>query len=71
MKAPKGSRLATIAKNLRRGSHQPDKIIFDSRRMKNIPDRIIEQELSRQLRYIAKITKIKFVNRHGAVIDIK
>ena len=71
MKAPTGGRLSSVEKNLRRGSKQAANIIFDSRRMKHVPDRAIIGELSKLLQFIRKIKCIKFVNRHGEIIDIE
>jgi hypothetical protein len=71
MKSPKGRKLTLVEKNLRRGSKQSDKIIFDSRRIKRLPDKAIMRELSAQLKFIAKIKKIKFVGRQGQVVDIE
>jgi len=70
MKAPTGKTLSSIEKNLRRGSKQANNIIFDSRRMKRIPDKAIVRELSAKLHHISKIERIIFINRHGAIIDI-
>jgi len=70
MKAPTGKQLSSIEKNLRRGSKQASNIIFDSRRMKQVPDKAIARELSAKLHYISKIERIIFINRHGEIIDI-
>ena len=71
MKSPRASSLKTVERNLKRGSWQSDKIVFDSRRMKLIPDKAIGRELTKRLKEIDRINQIKFVNRHGKVIDIK
>jgi hypothetical protein len=69
-KAPKGHTLDVVGRNLRRASRKADSIVFDSRRMKKIPDKAISRELSTQLHFIAKIRRIKFVDRSGNVVDI-
>jgi hypothetical protein len=38
--------------------------------MKKIPDAVIERELSKWLHEMKKLDRIKFINRHGVVIDI-
>jgi len=71
MKAPDGASLAVVERNLRRGLRQANKIVFDSRRVKKIPDKAIQRELSSQLKHITELEQIMFVNRHGEVIDIE
>jgi hypothetical protein len=71
MKSPTANHLRTVGKNLKEGRWQSDKIVFDSRRMKRVPDKAIMRELSKQLSEIKGVTQIKFVNRHGESIDIK
>jgi hypothetical protein len=71
IKSPTGAKLSLVEKNLRRGSKQSDGIIFDSRRVKHLPDKAIARELSTQLKFINNVKRIKFVNRHGKVLDIK
>jgi len=71
IKAPNGGRLSSVEKNLRRGSKQSGNIIFDARRMKNIPDKAIAAELSKQLQHISKVRQIIFINRHGEIVDIE
>ncbi|MCL2438782.1 MAG: hypothetical protein FWC99_06905 [Coriobacteriia bacterium] len=70
-KAPNGSKLSLVEKNLRRGLKQCDKIIFDSRRVKRIPDDAIERELVKWSMEIKGLGKLKFINRHRKIIDIK
>lgn len=70
MKAPKASNLKAVERNLKRGKWQSCRIVFDSRRMKHVPDKAIERELRRRFTEINGIKEIKFINRHGQVIDI-
>lgn len=70
MKAPKASSLKAVERNLKRGKWQSCRIVFDSRRMKYIPDKAIERELRRRFSEIKEIKQIKFINRHSQVIDI-
>ena len=72
MKAPNGSLMKRAEKNIRRGLTQSSNIAFDSRRLKNIPNPVIEREL-RTCAYdrVKKLKHLIFVNRKGNVIDIK
>ena len=71
MKAPNGAKLSLVEKNLRRGIKQCDKIIFDSHRVKRIPDKAIARELAKWSTEIRGLQRLKFVNRHGEIIDIR
>lgn len=70
MKAPRASNLKAVERNLKRGRWQSCLIVFDSRRMKGVPDKAIEQELRRRFVEIKEIKRIKFINRHSQVVDI-
>jgi hypothetical protein len=70
MKAPRGSTLKSVERNLKRGRWQSSKIVFDSRRMKKVPDKAIERELRQRIKEIPDVEQIKFVNRHSKIIDI-
>jgi hypothetical protein len=69
-KAPTGANLEVVERNLKKGKHQASLIVFDSRRMKKVPDNAIERELRSRLIKTKPLQAIKFVNRHGEVIDI-
>ena len=71
MKAPKSARLSAVERNLKRAYHQSTNIIFDSRRIKNLSDRVIEKELRKQSNLTKKIKCLLFVNRSGSVLIIK
>ncbi len=70
MKSPTADNLKAIRRNLREARWQSDKIVFDSRRMKKVPDVAIERELSAQFKQISGITRIRFINRHGIVSEV-
>lgn len=71
-KSPRASNMKAVERNLRRGVDQSVCIVFDSRRMKGIPDKAIERELRTcALSRIKKLQHLLFVNRKGEVIDIK
>ena len=71
MKAPRSGKLSAVEDNLKKASRQADKVVFDSRRMKRIPDNAIERELAVKSHVNKSVTRVKFVNRYGKVIDIK
>jgi hypothetical protein len=70
-KAPMGSAMKVVERNLKRARWQSANVVFDSRRMKNVPDAAIQRELSKMLHELKEIHCILFVNRHGIVIDVK
>ena len=71
MKAPKASNARAIDRNLRRALRQSTRIIIDARRMKKLPDSVVERELRKHAREMKSIQKLVFVNHHGDVVDIK
>lgn len=70
IKSPIANKLSAVERNLKRAYHQSTSIIFDSRRMKYLPDKSIQQELIKQFRLTKNIKHILFVNRRHEVIDI-
>lgn len=71
MKAPKADNARAIDRNLRRALHQSTYIIFDSRRMKKLPDAVIERELRKHAQEMRSIKHLWFINRRREIIDIK
>jgi hypothetical protein len=71
LKSPRSNKLNAVQRNLRRGARQSRNIVFTSKRVKKIPDKSIQRELSRRLNESNKISAIKFINRHGKIVDIK
>lgn len=71
MKSPKASNIKAVERNVKRARWQSPNIIFDSRRMKGIPDKAIERELRKHAFEISGVKHLVFVNRHAFVIDIK
>lgn len=71
MKAPRGTTLSVVDRNLRRAAKKCRNVVFDSHRIKNVPDAAIERELISRLSTISKIDRIKFINRHAKIIDIE
>jgi hypothetical protein len=70
-KAPNGSSISLVEKNLRRAVKQASNIVFDSHRVKRIPDSALQRELVKWAKEIKGIDRLKFINRHRVVIDIK
>lgn len=70
IKSPIANKLSAVERNLKRAYHQSASIIFDSRRMKRLPDKSIQKELIKQHRLTKNIKQILFVNRKHEVIDI-
>lgn len=70
MKAPKSGKLHMVEQNLRRALRQSPNVIFDSRRMKGLPDSAIERELRKWAKELASLRRLLFVGRHGIVIDM-
>lgn len=71
IKAPRSDKASSIDKNIRKALHQSKCVIFDSRRMKRIPDIAIEKELRKSASVLRSMRHLLFVNRHGEVVDIK
>ena len=71
MKAPKSGRTDMIQKNLRRALHQSRNVIFDSRRMKNLPDKAIEREVRLRANELKTLRRLIYVNRSGEVVVVR
>lgn len=71
LKAPKASNARAIDRNLRRALRQSPRIVIDSRRMKDLPDAVVERELRKHARDMRSIQRLLFVNRSKEVIDMK
>ncbi|WP_270295106.1 hypothetical protein [Eggerthella sinensis] len=71
IKSPTASSIKAIERNLKRARWQSGNIIFDSRRMKGVPDAAVERELRKWASELRGVTHVLFVNRHGVVIDIR
>ena len=71
IKAPISNKASAVDKNVRKALHQSKFVIFDSHRMKQVPDDVIERELRKSARILRSMRHLLFVNRHRDVIDIK
>lgn len=70
LKSPNGSKLSTIERNLRRAKTQSKYIVFDSIRIKKIPDSAIKREIQSKAPLITDINEIILINRRRECIDI-
>lgn len=71
IKAPISSKASAVDKNIRKALHQSKFVIFDSYRMKQLPDSVIERELRKSARVLHSMRRLLFVDRRRSVIDIK
>lgn len=46
-------------------------MVFDCRRMKSLPDDVVERELRKRLKELRSLKSLLFVNHRGEVVDIK
>ena len=71
MKAPKSDKVSMIRKNLRRAMHQSLNVIFDSRRMKRLPNAVIEREIRVRAAEMRTLQHLIYISRGGEVLRIK
>ena len=60
-KAPTGNSKKVIERNLKKARWQSGNVVFDSRRMKKLPDVAIQQELSKRLKEMKGLNRILFI----------
>lgn len=70
IKSPRSSRLRAIESNLKKACRQSANIVFDSKRMSNLPDASIKKELIKQAKLAKSIKNLLLVNRRREVVDI-
>ena len=71
MKAPKASTARAVERNLHRALQQSARVVLDCRRMKNLPDSVVERELRKRLKELRSLKGLLFVNHRGDVVDIQ
>jgi hypothetical protein len=69
-KSPKSAKIDAIERNLKRGTRQSVRLVISSHRIKRLPDKAIEREITIKMRANKKLEAVKFINRHGKIIDI-
>ena len=60
-----------MERNLHRALQQSAHVVFDCRRMKSLPDDVVERELRKRLKELRSLKSLLFVNHRGEVVDIK
>ena len=71
MKSPTTNSKRRIQRTLRDALRQADCFVFDSQRMKGLPDKAILQELIKWAPELKSLKHLLFIGRNGIVIDIK
>lgn len=71
MKSPKSSSTRAIERNLRRALGQSSRVVFDSSRMKQMPDLTVERELRKRAEEMKSLKRLILVSKRRQVIDIK
>lgn len=71
IKAPRSPQIAKVLKVVREALHQAPNVIYDSQRVKNLPDAQIERELRRIAPMLPAMKNLIFVNRKRETIVIK
>ncbi len=70
-KAPTSDKVAMIQKNIRRALHQSPFVVFDSRRMKRLPNTAIEREVRLRSAELKSLKKLIYINRNGEIVIVK
>ncbi|MDR1300645.1 MAG: hypothetical protein LBK50_02965 [Candidatus Nomurabacteria bacterium] len=70
LKAPNGKTLKSVERNLKRGKWQSSRIVFDTHRMKRVPDGAIKREIRSKIDNITEIEIVKFIGRRKDIVDI-
>lgn len=71
MKAPTGSHLSVVGKNVKKAMSQSYCIVLDSKRMKDVRDFQVMRELEKQLELNRKIKALIFVDKKRTVTKLK
>lgn len=70
-KSPTSDKLNVVEKNIRKALHQSSNVVFDSRRMKRLPNSAIEREVRKWSKALNSLSALLYINKQGAVIGIK
>jgi len=71
VKSPTSNNIRVIEKRLREALHQSRDVIFDSRRMRRLENRVIQAEVEKWAHSLTSTRRLLYVNREGDVIKIK
>lgn len=69
IKSPRSGKARMIEQNLRRALRQSSSVVFDSRRMKGVPDAVVERELRKCGAELKSLKRLIMVDRHGKIIE--
>ena len=71
IKSPKSSYLKVVQKRLREALHQTENVVFDSRRMKKVPDNAIRREVEKWSYELRSLQSLIYVSKTGNVEVLK
>ncbi|WP_172135384.1 hypothetical protein [Adlercreutzia sp. ZJ473] len=71
VKSPTSDNIRVVQKRIREAAHQSRDIIFDSRRMKGLSNKRIQDEVSKWAHNLHHVRRLLYINRVGEVIKIK
>lgn len=71
MKAPIAPNARALDRNVRRALRQSSRIVIDARRIKKLPDSVVERELRKYAREMQSIKAMLMIDHHENIIDIK
>ena len=71
IKSPFTNKPDKLERNIKRGLKQSKNIIFDSSRIKNMRDDVLQRFLIKKAREQKQIGRLLFITKRGRIIDIK
>lgn len=71
IKAPTSNKLKVVQKRLREALHQAENVIFDSRRMKHIPDHAVRREVMKWGCELRSLKSLIYISKSGIVEVLK
>ena len=71
IKSPKFSNLKVVQKRIREALHQSENVVFDSRRMKKVPDNAIRREVEKWSHELRSLQSLIYVSKTGNVEVLK
>lgn len=70
-KSPRSRLLSAVERNLRRAKNQSSRIVFDSRRMKGVPDEAIMREMLSKVPLISGISRSISINMENVLTFLR
>ena len=71
LKVPTSDKVGMIQKNIRRALHLSAFVVFDSYRMKRLPNAAIEREVRLRSAELKSLKKLIYISRHGEIVIVK